>query len=279
MRRLIVPLSLLAAAAAIWTLGAASPATAIVCPGTSPHIVPCCPVSPGSTLHMQPVCCLTTVCCQPATCCATGSTAQPVYCPPAGCCTPPCVAGTLTIASSPNPSNAGRKVVISGGLTGSTVSGAQVVLWRELAGQSTFDRMSQTTTDGSGHYAFTLGSGSVMTDQAWYVTSDGLKSATIQQHVGALVGLSPSARSTTVGRTIRLTGHVTPSHAGEVVLVEASRGGTWRVIGRPRLGRGSTYAVSERFSRRGTVRLRAVLPGDTRNEQSSSPTLTISVKP
>ena len=279
MRRLIVPLSLLAAAAAIWTLGAASPATAIVCPGARAHIVPCCPVPPGTSLHIQPVCCLTTVCCQPTTCCATGSTAQPVCCPSAGCCTPPCVAGTLTIGSSPNPSNAGRKVVISGGLTGSTVSGAQVVLWRELAGQSTFDRMSQTTTDGSGHYAFTLGSGSVMTNQAWYVTSDGLKSATIQQQVGALVGLSSSARSTTVGRTIRLTGHVTPSHAGEAVLVETSRSGTWRVIGRPRLGRGSVFAVSERFSKRGTVRLRAVLPGDTRNEQSISPTLAISVMP
>jgi hypothetical protein len=273
MRRLIVSLSLLVAAAAIWVLGAASPATAIVCSEASSHIVPCCPLPPDTTLPIQPVCC------QPATCCATGITAQPACCPSAGCCTPPCVAGTLTIASSPNPSTAGRKVVISGRLTGSTLSGAQVVLWRELAGQSTFDQMSQTTTDGSGHYAFTLGSGSVMTDQAWYVTSSGLKSATIQQQVGAVLGLASSAPSTTVGRAIRLSGHVTPSHAGEVVLVEASRGGTWRVIGRPRLGRGSTFALSERFSKPGTVRLRTVLRGDTRNEQSISPTLTVSVKP
>jgi hypothetical protein len=277
MRRLIVPLSL-PVAAAIWVLGAASPATAIVCPQAGPHIVPCCPVPTNAGPQAQPICCQPAVCCPPTMCCATGTTPQPICCPSAGCCTPVCVAGTLTIASSPNPSMAGRKVVISGALTGRTVSGAQVDLWGELAGQSSFHQMSQTTTDGSGQYTFTLGSGSVVTDQAWYVTSNGLQSATIQQQVGALVSLSSSARSTTVGRPIRLNGHVAPSHAGEVVLIEASRGGAWRVIGGPRLGPGSSYAVSESFSKRGTVRLRTVLRGDTHNGQSISPTLTLSVK-
>jgi hypothetical protein len=170
-------------------------------------------------------------------------------------------------------------VVISGALTAGAVAAAQVDLWGELAGQSSFHQMSRTTTDGSGHYTFTLGIGSVMTDQAWYVTSNGLQSATVHQQVGALVSLSASARSTIAGRAIQLSGHVTPSHAGEVVLVEASRGGTWRAIGRPRLGPGSSYAVSARFSRRGTVRLRTVLRGDTHNGRSISPTLTVSVQP
>jgi hypothetical protein len=276
MRRSIVPLSLLAAAVAIWLLGVANPAKAIICPQASPHFVPCCPIPTrptGDSAHAQPICC------QPTSCCATGSTAQPTCCPSGGCCTPPCIAGTLTIAATPNPSKAGRKVVVSGALIGNAASGAQVVLWRALAGQPSFHQMSQTATDSSGHYTFTLGRGAVMADQAWYVTSDGLQSATIQQRVNALVVLSSSARSTAVQRAIRLSGRVTPSHAGEVLLIEVSHGATWRVIARPHLGRGSSYAVSERFPQRGAVQLRAVLPGDDRNEQSTSPTVTVTVKP
>jgi hypothetical protein len=174
-------------------------------------------------------------------------------------------------------------VVISGGWVGNTnannVSGATVVLWREAAGQSSFKQMAQTTTDSAGHYTFTLKRGTVMADQAWYATSDGVKSATIRQQVNALVGLSASTHSTTVGHAIVLRGHVTPSHAGEVVLVEASRGGAWQVIARPRLDHGSNFATSGHFSRQGAVKLRAVLPADKRNQKSTSPVVTVAVSP
>jgi hypothetical protein len=172
-------------------------------------------------------------------------------------------------------------VVISGGFTTNPQSGTQAVLWRELAGQSSFHQVSQTTTDGSGHYTFTLGRGKVMADQAWYVTAGGLRSSTLQQHVNAIVGLSSSARSTVVGHVIQLSGRVTPSHTGEVVLIEARRGGTgaWHVIQRAHLGHGSSYAVSGRFSQPGPVQVKAVLPGDNRNARSTSPTLTVTVKP
>jgi hypothetical protein len=284
MRRSIILISLLAAAAAaaLSVLAPATPATAIICPQASP---PCCPVptqAARNSAHLQPICC------QPTTCCATGTTTSPTCCitgtttpccPTAGCCNPPCVAGSLTIASSPNPSKAGTKVVISGGFTTNPQSGAQVVLWRELAGQSSFHQMSQTKTDGSGHYTFTLGRGAVMADQAWYVTAGGLQSSTIQQRVNAVVVLSSSARSTGVGHVFRLSGHVTPSHAGEVVLIQARRGGgAWRVIARPRLGHASSYAVSGHFSQPGAVQLRAVLPGDGLNQRSTSPTVTVAVK-
>jgi hypothetical protein len=273
MRRSIVLVSFLAAAVALSALAPATPANAIICPQSAPG---CCPLPPGparSSAHLQPICC------QPTTCCATGTTTPATCCPSAGCCTPPCVAGSLTIAASPNPSKAGTKVVISGAFTRNPQSGAQVVLWRELAGQSSFQKMSQTTTDSSGHYAFTLGRGTVMADQAWYVTSAGLRSSTIQQQVNALVGLSASTRTTIVGHVIRMSGHVTPSHAGEVVLIEARRGGgAWRVIARPHLGHTSSYAVSGHFARPGPVQLKAVLPGDARNARSTSPTVTVTVK-
>ena len=169
-------------------------------------------------------------------------------------------------------------VVISGQETGNPVAGAQVVLWRELAHQSSFQQVAQTTTDSSGRYSFTLKRGTVMADQAWYVTSNGMQSSTVQQHVAALVALAASARSTVTGQAIVLRGHVTPSHARQVVLVEVRRAGAWHVIARPRLGAGSSYSVSHRFAQPGTVVLRVVLPGDSRNAQSASLTVTVTVK-
>jgi hypothetical protein len=72
---------------------------------------------------------------------------------------------------------------------------------------------------------------------------------------------------------------VTPSHAGEVVLIEQKRGAAWHVIAHPRLRSHSTYATSRRFANTGTVKLRTVLPGDARNVRSISRTVTVTVNP
>ena len=168
--------------------------------------------------------------------------------------------------------------MISGTLVANPVAGAQVILWRELAHQSSFEQVAQTTTDSAGRYSFTLKQGAVMADQAWYVSSGTVHSATVQQHVTALVALATSARSTSVGRTVVLRGHVTPSHAGEVVLVEMRSGGAWRVIARPRLGRGSSYVVSHRFARAAAVQFRVVLRSDGRNVRSTSRTVKVTIK-
>lgn len=237
-------------------------------------IIPCCPVpvtGPASQPHAQPVCCQNAQCCGTTPCCTTTCCPQPATA--ATCCSPtPCVSG-LTISASPSPSRAGQKVVISG----TAVSGAQVALWREIVGQTSFHQVSTTSADSSGKYTFTRKAGTVMADQEWYVTSNGAQSLTITQRVAAVVNLASSARSTTVGRKIVLRGHVTPSHAGEVVLVEMSRGGAWQIIARPRLGHGSGYAVSHRFARSGAFRFRVVLRGDRRNVQSTSSTLKVTV--
>ncbi len=163
-------------------------------------------------------------------------------------------------------------------MTSNPVSGAQVVLWRKLVGQTTFHQFAQTTTDSAGQYKFTLKKGSVNADQQYYVTANGLTSPTLQQQVDAVVALAAASHAVTTGRALALSGHVTPSHAGQVVLIEQSRGGSWAVIARPRLSHASTYTMSRRFTHAGAVKLRAVLPADARNNRSNSPTLTVTVK-
>lgn len=170
-------------------------------------------------------------------------------------------------------------MVISGVLSASPAGGVQVALWREPAGQTSFQQVAQTRTDNSGRYAFTLKQGTVMADQAWYVTSGALRSATLDQQVRALVGLVPSKRSLTAGQPLLLRGHVTPSHAGEAVVIEQGHGSAWRVIARVRLSKGSNYTFTRRFTQAGRTRLRAVLQGDRRNVQSISPVLALTVRP
>jgi len=283
MRRLIVPSSLLLLAASLCVLAMLSPAGAagsvphIICPQQRSAVVPCCPVPVNRTNeaatrpHIVPCCPQPgTSCCPATTCCTQTGTV---------CCATPCTSGGLTIAASPDPSTAGQKVVISGGLTSApAVAGATVVLWRELAGQSSFRQLAQTTTDSAGQYKFTLKRGAVNADQEWYVTANSLQSPTLHQQVRAIVGLA-GLRSIVAGQAMVLRGHVTPSHAGQVVLIEQRKGGQWTVIARPRLGHGSNYGVMHRFTRSGTVALRTVLPADARNDRSGSSILTVTVKP
>jgi hypothetical protein len=276
MRRSFLLISLLLAAAAISVLAMAGPAGArtLAPRALCPAIQQCCPDPVAGPVDCCPVsssCCGPTVCCGTTTCCPAGTSGT--------CCSPTaCTSGSLTIASSSDPSTAGRKVVISGALTASPASGAQVILWRETAGQSSFRQLASTTTDSSGGYSFTLKRGTVLADQALYVTSGSLRSSTLEQEVRAIVGLAASTRAITSGQAIVLRGNVTPSHAGQALLIEQRRGGTWHVIARPRLSKGSTYSLSHRFVHTGKSQLRAVLPAGARNLASTSPTVTVTVK-
>lgn len=284
MRRLIVPSSLLLFAASLCVMAMLSPAGAagsvphIICPQQRAGVITCCP-PPTNAAHktngakssprIVPCCPVPTNCCPQSsgTCCMQTA-----------CCATPCTPGALTIASSPDPSTAGRKVVISGGVTSNpAVAGATVVLWRELSGQSTFHQAAQTTTDSAGQYKFTLSAGMVNADQQWYVTANGVQSPTLHQLVNAVVGLA-GLHNIAVGHAMLLRGHVTPSHAGQIVLIEQRDGSQWTVIARPRLGHASNYGAMHKFARAGTVALRTVLPGDARNDRSGSSTLTVTVK-
>jgi hypothetical protein len=280
MRRSILTYSSLFVVVSISTLlaaGWASARSVIVCPQDSqaaPQIVPCCPVPVNgvrASADAQPICCPAGVCCTNAACCTTT------------CCTTACCGGTcasgLTVASTPNPSTAGNKVVVSGGMLGSPSAGATVALRQELPGQAGFHQIAQTTLNSSGHYTFTLGRGKVKTDRKWYVTAAGLDSPTIDQLVRAVVTLAPSSGTAAAGAAIELRGQVSPSHAGETVLIEQRAGGRWVVFAHPRLSRGSSYSVSHRFAHAGKAQLRAVLRADSRNDTSNSRTITVVVKP
>jgi hypothetical protein len=263
---------------ALLVAGSAAGRSMIVCPQnaqSAPQIVPCCPV-PVDAVHaaadVQPICCQLSACCANTPCCAT-------TCCTSTCCAAGACPSSLTIASTPNPSRAGNKVVISGRMLSNSSSGTTVALWQELPGQTSFHQIAQSALSSSAQYTFTLGRGQVNSDRKWYVTASGLHSPTMEQLVGAVISLASSSRTVTAGTPVALRGHVTPSHAGETVLIEQRAGGRWVVIARPRLSRGSSYFVSHRFTHAGRTQLRAVLRADSRNNTSDSRTVTVAVKP
>jgi hypothetical protein len=259
----VLALTLLGAAAfGLAASSAAAPsARVVVCPLARGAVIPCCA---GPTI---PCCAGPTIpCCGPPV-----RAAQPSV-PPIKCCQPssPCPS-SLTIGSTPNPSMANRRVVISGRLLGAVSAGVSVALWQRVAGESRFQQIAHATTDPSGMYTITRAAGRVQTDRRWYVTAAAMRSSTLKQSVEAVVTLAVSAGEK--GSTI-FAGHVTPSHKGERILLQRRTPRGWRTIARPRLTGASSFLARHRVGR-GTVVLQAVLPADGMNALSRSAPVTL----
>jgi hypothetical protein len=274
MRRLLVlclslSVMLLAGASASVSLVAAAPpgavskATApiVICPEQSTAALPpCCgPIRPVT--GTQPV--------QPIFCCPPIALPHPFCCPPNAMCVDP-----LTIAAAPNPATAPADVVVSGRLLLSD-GDTTVILYQELPGQKTFHRIARTQTNRSGHYRFVRVG--IETNREWFVTAKTEASIMLQLNVHALVTLSAPTVQPGVLPVVTLTGDVSPNHAGEPIRLEQRVLGRWHLIGETTLSKASSYVFHHRFTTAGTVALRAVLPGDTRNILSASPTLTLRV--
>jgi hypothetical protein len=124
----------------------------------------------------------------------------------------------------------------------------------------------QTTTDAAGAYEIIRGAGRVQTNRQWYVTAGATRSRTLSQGVEAIVRLTAAAAK---GPRRTFSGHVTPSHEGERILLQRLIAHGWSTIARPRLTRTSSFGATLRLAK-GTSELRAVLPADERNLRSAS---------
>jgi hypothetical protein len=188
----------------------------------------------------------------------------------------------VTIVVAPNPSTAAAPILIGGQVLAAPVP-TTVVLWQRLGMQRRFHAVTHAQTNGIGQYLLARGPGVVEINSTWYVTTRDrltgreLRSPTLAQQVSALVTLSSSATKVSPGELVTLAGNVTPSHAGQQVLLEQNTGGTWQVIAQPRLNGASDYVAAQQFGYEGVVYLRVVLPADRRNILSYSPVVTITV--
>jgi len=93
----------------------------------------------------------------------------------------------------------------------------------------------------------------------------------------ATVTLSASPAAVAPGGTVTLSGHVTPSHAGQSISLEQLSPNGWQTITRTRLSGASHYAVVYRFGPSGTYNVRATLPGAGGSASAFSPVVTVNV--
>jgi phospholipase C len=176
----------------------------------------------------------------------------------------------ITASASPAASTYGQTVEISGRVIGIGERGVQVVLWQEAAGTVGFSSVATTTTGPGGTFSFPRPSGSVNTNRAWYVVSGQRQSATLNEHVHALVTLTSTTSGAQAGDPVTLSGTVSPSHARETVRIQELQSGTWRQIATAVLTSQSAFSTIQAMTTAGNVHLRAILPADVHNTRSVS---------
>ncbi|HSO99414.1 MAG TPA: hypothetical protein VLP43_10720 [Solirubrobacteraceae bacterium] len=189
----------------------------------------------------------------------------------------------MTINATPNPIPAGQGVLIYGRLNTAHNAGRTVVLYHHINGTHTsFSVIGHTTTDPTGYYSFTRGAGVVETNRQWFTRLAGhpaVHSRTVSERVAALVRIAAAATNGTTRHALTFTGHVTPNHAGNrVVLQEQTGGDDWTNIASKRLGPGSNYSISHAWRTPGAHVVRVTLPSDLRNLAGHSDTVDVTIQ-
>jgi hypothetical protein len=187
----------------------------------------------------------------------------------------------LTIAVTTNPIIAGDRVTIYGQLKGPGAGGQTIRLFHRINPGRFFTPIGQTTTDGAGFYEFTRAEGVVVTNRSWFVRGpNNTHSRTVHERVAALVSLAASSTNGITNHPLTFTGHVTPNHAGQRVLIQVQKGSSddWRTVKSGRLGPDSGFAIPVRFRVPNAYTVRAVFPADARNIKGASDSLAVTIQ-
>jgi phospholipase C len=184
------------------------------------------------------------------------------------------VVAPLSVLASPNPAKAGARVAVTGTLQAPRQKPAPVLLWERLPGQRRFQPVAHASGTTFGQYRLTRRAD---TNRQWFVSAGALHSRTITEHVRAVLSLGASAQALAPGDRVSLSGHVTPSHAGQRVALEQQQGRRWLLLALVKLDRRSNYKLARRFTAAQRLNLRVRLPGDRRNIASTSPSLPVDV--
>ena len=187
----------------------------------------------------------------------------------------------LTIAATPNPIIAGDGVLIYGHLNGPNNSDRIVRLYHRIDPRPFFTLISVTHTDAFGFYEFTRAEGIVMSNRSWFVRGPlDSHSRTIHEFVAADVSLASSAPGGLTRHPLIFSGHVTPNHAGNLVLLQQQKGSSddWKTIGLGRVGPGSNFQIAHAWRVPGAYTVRALLPRDRFNIASPSDTVPVVIQ-
>jgi hypothetical protein len=168
-----------------------------------------------------------------------------------------------------------------GQLNGSEATGQSIKLYHRVNPSRHYSLIGRTTTDSFGFYEFTRAEGVVYTNRSWFVRApDATHSRTVYERVAALVSLLASQTTADTSQPIVFSGHVTPNHAFERVLLQVRRGtgDEGMTVASATLGRSSDYSLAHCWRIAGERFVRVVFPGDQRNIRSASDPLSITIE-
>jgi hypothetical protein len=187
----------------------------------------------------------------------------------------------LTIHAVPHSIIAGEPVLIYGRLAGPNHAGQVIRLYHRINPNQSFSLISTTRTDSRGLYEFTRAEDIVMTNRNWFVRGPaGTHSRTVHEKVAALVSLAASTTSGTTRHPITFSGHLTPHHAGSVVLLQAQKGQSddWATLKRGVVGPNSNYQIAYAWRTPGARDVRVLFRGDARNAKAPSDPVTVVIQ-
>jgi hypothetical protein len=183
----------------------------------------------------------------------------------------------LTIHAVPNSIIAGEGVLIYGRLRGPGHGDQVIRLYHRL---NPFP-IGTTHTNSAGYYEFIRAEGIVTTNRSWYTRGPLFThSRTVHERVEALVSLAASSPSVTTRHPITFSGHLTPDHTGEAVVLQAQKGSTdhWTTLKRGSIGPGSNYQIPFAFRTPGAFDVRVLFRGDRRNIRADSDPVPVTIQ-
>jgi hypothetical protein len=187
----------------------------------------------------------------------------------------------LTIHAVPHTIIAGEAVLIYGQLKGPAHANQVITLYHRINPNPAFTVIGTTRTDARGQYEFTRPDGIVDSNRSWFVRGPGLThSRTVHEHVAALVSLTASSTTGTTRHPLVFSGHVTPDHAGSVVVLQQQRGSSddWRTVERTAVGTGSNYQFSHAWRVPGSYNVRVRFRRDARNTAAASDPVSVVIQ-
>jgi hypothetical protein len=172
----------------------------------------------------------------------------------------------LTINSESDPISYGQPAKISGILKEG--ANQKVTLFSRPRGSSTFTKVGEATTNGSGEYSFIE---EPHQNTIYRVSGLGRNSSALFEGVKYVLTAGVSSKTVQAGQSLTFSGTVTPG-AGHVVYLERENtyGHGFHVVETATVGETSTYSITHFVFGAGTQVFRVKVPGNPENQSVSS---------
>ncbi len=164
---------------------------------------------------------------------------------------------------------------------GEAAAGEKVAIWAKPNGTPKWVKLGTATVGDDGDFGYYVGpAGTTSYKAVWAVKKDvDVTSAIATVTLGSTTSANVSAGTITRGRSVAISGSVSPNHSGGRVTIQYKRGtGAWKTLSTRTLNGSSAYSHGWRPTARGTYYVKSVFAGDAGHTGSTSSTRRVVVR-